>query len=282
MSQRKSKHKNLLDTGKSVPRGKFTAIQDFIKKQEKFQKENLKISTCPREKAAWRLGGGGSRKSLTQQTWHWEPASPRRGQRLCVPASRACSLPPWQPEATGITEPWSSRPCLEATACTTSTARPSPLSCRRWWRRSLWTKMTWVSPGPRNTGPVGQAGCLCSVVGIRAECVWIVCTAEPKGQCMCRMRKLWDPCQWAQVKDCGYGLCMSDGCVSDVCVHVCLWPTGVPETLCVRGTLSSFCISVGAGLDHRVSAGCWHCEHWEPGIWHNDSMWSSRLSLQEE
>ena len=28
--------------------------------------------------------------------------------------------------------------------------------------------------------------------------------------------------QWAQVKDCGYGLCMSDGCVSDVCVHVCL------------------------------------------------------------
>ena len=35
MSQRKSKHKNLLDTGKSVPRGKFTAISIYIKKEEK-------------------------------------------------------------------------------------------------------------------------------------------------------------------------------------------------------------------------------------------------------
>lgn len=26
-----------------------------------------------------------------------------RGQRLCVPASRACSFPPWRPEATAIT-----------------------------------------------------------------------------------------------------------------------------------------------------------------------------------
>lgn len=32
----------------------------ILPKEEKFQKGNLKISTCPREKAAWRLGGGGS------------------------------------------------------------------------------------------------------------------------------------------------------------------------------------------------------------------------------
>ena len=31
----------------------------ILPKEGKFQKENLKISTCPREKAAWMLAGEG-------------------------------------------------------------------------------------------------------------------------------------------------------------------------------------------------------------------------------
>ena len=68
-----------------------------------------------------------------------------------------------------------------------------------------------------------------------------------------------------------------------MCVHA--W---VPVTnRCLRGTVckgdsEQFLHFVGAGLYHRVSASYLHCEHWEPRSWHNDSMWCSRLSLQEE
>ena len=64
MSQRKSKHKNLLDTGKSVPRGKFTAINIYIKKEKSLinnpsfhlkkweEKNEYNVNKCRKKKTA--------------------------------------------------------------------------------------------------------------------------------------------------------------------------------------------------------------------------------------
>ena len=38
-----TKTKNLWDIGKAVLRGKFIAIQSYLKKQEKYQRENLTL-----------------------------------------------------------------------------------------------------------------------------------------------------------------------------------------------------------------------------------------------
>ena len=45
----------------------------------------------------------GAEKAQLSRSEHLRASIRSRGQRLCVPASRACSFPPWRPEATAIT-----------------------------------------------------------------------------------------------------------------------------------------------------------------------------------